>query len=105
MKSTNASLKSQIAKDQTQSRKMEVELSEARKQFARAEEESARLRCEIGMLQHHLRVTTLPCCTGRCSGFKYRIGQLIARVLSVATLVSSQVIICSIHMHGLVPVM
>lgn len=55
MKASNASLKAQIAKDQTQSRKMVADISEARTLFAKASEEGARLRIEVNMLQSHLR--------------------------------------------------
>jgi len=58
MKSSNASLKAQIAQDQAQSRKMEADIAEARMQFATVEQEGARLRNEVGMLRSHLSVTT-----------------------------------------------
>jgi len=59
MKSSNASLKAQIAQDQAQSRKMEADIAEARMQFATVEQEGARLRNEVGMLRSHLSGTPM----------------------------------------------
>jgi hypothetical protein len=54
MKSSNASLKAQIARDDALSRQMEADIADARIQCSAAEEEGARLRSEVGMLRQHL---------------------------------------------------